>query len=400
MIDILYIVQLNIFIALMGIGVYLATQSQSFHNANRALIMGTILLAFLTPAFDFATNSGQVLSGILSALEIKTESKSVVQNTGLEFVEFLTIIYLTGLAISLLCFIRKLIGIVQLTGRANLYKSKIISSDTIESTYSFFRTIFLQNSLDEGDKDLIKQHELVHTRELHSLDIILIQIVKSFCWFNPIIYLLEKRLRETHEFRADEVVAGKTNGAHYSYLLISQAVGVDSNVLMHSFSQKNLLKQRINMLNKKPRQIMKYFLIIPALVGALLVVSCTKDNPTNSATVKNADNLSKDKSENKIKPDVKPIFAKGEQSLIDFMSSEIKYPEDCKSEDIEGTVIVNFTVDKLGKAGDFKVVRSPDERLSMAALDVMAKMPEWTPAQLEGKPVSMELTLPIKYALN
>jgi TonB family protein len=400
MIDFLYIIQINIFLAVMGLGVYLATKAQSYHNANRALIMGTVLLAFVVPIFDLATNSGIALSGVLEALEIKSSGVGNVQSGQWNFIDYLSIFYLAGVLISFLVFTRNLKGVIQLTGFGNLFKSQIISSEKIKTTASFFRTIFLQPSLSDGDKDLIEQHEIVHTRELHSLDILLIQLAKALCWFNPVIYLLEHQLKATHEFRADEVVAGKTDHSHYSYLLISQAVGVDSNVLMHPFSRKNLLKQRINMLNNKPRQIMKYFLIIPTLVAAIFIVSCTKENPATTGSTEHRDAVEKSSANQDVTPDVKPIFAKGEQSLIEFMSSEIKYPKECEAEGIEGTVLVNFTIDEQGNSGNFKVLKSPDERLSMAALDVMAKMPEWTPAQLDGKPVKMELTLPIKYALN
>lgn len=154
------------------------------------------------------------------------------------------------------------------------------------------------------------------------------------------------------------------------------------------------------MLNNKPKQIMRYLLIIPALVAALFVVSCTKENPATTGSTEHRDAVEKNSANQEMTPDVKPIFAKGEQSLVEFMSSEIKYPKECEADQVEGTVVVSFTVDKEGNSGDFKVLKSPDDRLSMAALDVMAKMPEWTPAQLDGKPVKMELKLPIKYALN
>ena len=400
MIDLLYIVQVNVFLALSGLGVYIATKSQSYHNTNRALIMATILLAFLAPTFDFVIHTKQVFSGILSPFEIKGNSNDPGTATQVSLIDFLTIFYLVGVAISLLIFIRNFIGIVKITGLNKLFKSNVIVSESVKTSSSFFRTVFLQPSVQKEDRNLIEQHEFVHTQELHSLDILLTQFAKALCWFNPVIYLLENQLKATHEFRADEVVAERTDSTHYSYLLISQSVGVDSNVLMHPFSQKNLLKQRINMLNNKPRLIMKYLFIVPALAAALFIVSCTRDNPAHSSAAVNANQALKVQNQNEITPDVKPIFAKGEQSLVDFMSAEIKYPKACEAENIEGTVVVNFIVDKQGIAGNFKVLKSPDERLSMAALDVMAKMPEWTPAQLEGKPVNMELTLPIKYALN
>jgi len=398
MIDILYIFQVNIFMAFVGLGVYLAAQSQSYHNTNRALIIGTIILAFFAPAFEFGSATTQIFSGVLSTLQINPNGSRAT--SPISTADFLIILYLLGVVLNLLIFARNLLEIAKHTTLNNLFKSQVIDSQAITHSASFFRTVFLQKTMAEEDRTLIEQHEIVHIRELHSLDILFIQLVKAFCWFNPVCYLLEHQLKATHEFRADEVVAGKTDNTHYSYLLISQAVGVDSNVLMHPFSQKNILKQRINMLNNKPRQIMKYLLIIPALVAGLFIVSCTKENPATTGSTENHGTLEKVTGNKEMTPDVKPVFARGEQTLVDFMVSEIKYPKECEAEGIEGTVMVSFKIDKQGRSGDFKVVQSPDERLSMAALDVMAKMPEWKPAQKDGKPVSMELTLPIKYALN
>ena len=400
MIDILYIIQVNLLLAVLGLGVYLATNAQSYHNTNRALIMGAVFFAFTAPFFNLMPSTDQIFGGVLSPSEINASAQHTVSGAESSLFDYLIWAYLTGVAISLLLFARNLMEVLKLTGLSSLFKSKVLASESVKTASSFFRTVWLQPSLNTADRKIIEQHERVHTRELHSLDILIIQLTRALCWFNPVIYLLENHMKATHEFRADEVVAGKTDSSQYSYLLISQAVGVDSNVLMHPFSQKKLLKQRINMLNKKPKQIMKYLVLIPSLVAALFIVSCTKENPANSAAVKHVDGKSKANMPNEVTPDVKPVFAKGEQSLVEFLSSEIKYPEGCKAEEIEGTVVVNFVVDKEGKTEDFKILKSPDDRLSMAALDVMAKMPEWTPAQLDGKPVSMELRLPIKYALK
>lgn len=400
MIDLLYILQINIFLAVLGLGVLLATKAQRFHNLNRALILAALILAFFAPALNLVTTSDPILSGVLSTLEIQGKVAENAASSAWTLADYLLIVYLSGLILSLGVFTLNLRNIIRLTGFKAIFKSQIISSESIKTTASFFRTIFLQTNLHDGDKELIEQHEIVHTRELHSIDIILIHFARAICWFNPVIYLLENRLKAVHEFRADEVVASTTDSTEYSYLLISQAVGVNSNVLVHPFSRKNLLKQRINMLNNKPKQIMRYLLIIPALAAALFIVSCTKENPATTGSTEHRDAAVKTTGDQEMTPDVKPIFAKGEQSLIDFMSSEIKYPKECEADQIEGTVLVSFTVDKEGHSGDFKVLKSPDDRLSMAALDVMAKMPEWTPAQLDGKPVKMELTLPIKYALK
>jgi beta-lactamase regulating signal transducer with metallopeptidase domain len=74
-------------------------------------------------------------------------------------------------------------------------------------SFSFFNLVFMSSSAAQTDQsNQILQHEMAHAQQWHSLDIMIIQLVKIFQWFNPFIYLTEKSLQETHEYLADEAV--------------------------------------------------------------------------------------------------------------------------------------------------------------------------------------------------
>lgn len=100
------------------------------------------------------------------------------------------------------------------------------------------------------------------------------------------------------------------------------------------------------------------------------------------------------------KADVPPQYPGGINALMEYMSSNIHYPEACVKEKVEGRVMVSFVVDKDGNVTRPQVVKSPDVRLSAEAVRVIMAMTKWKPARLDGKPVSMKVTAPIMFALK
>ena len=100
------------------------------------------------------------------------------------------------------------------------------------------------------------------------------------------------------------------------------------------------------------------------------------------------------------KADVPPQYPGGINALMEYMSSNIHYPEACVKEKVEGRVMVSFVVDKDGNVTRPQVVKSPDVRLSAEAVRVIMAMTKWKPARLDGKPVSVKFTAPIMFALK
>lgn len=87
------------------------------------------------------------------------------------------------------------------------------------------------------------------------------------------------------------------------------------------------------------------------------------------------------------------------QILIHFIKDNMIYPETAKNDGIEGTVIVKFVVDEIGKLTDFEIVKNIGGGCGEAALDVLRRMPLWEPAIHHGTPAKVELTLPIHFSL-
>lgn len=141
---------------------------------------------------------------------------------------------------------------------------------------SFFNFIFWEENID--NQDFILSHEMVHVTQRHSVDIILMELLLAFQWYNPLMYYFKKRLKEVHEFIADESVA-RASGERYQYaaVLVVEASKMSKtpSSLVNTFS--SFTKQRLIMLSN-PRslnwKISKYALIFPQILLLFLFFSC------------------------------------------------------------------------------------------------------------------------------
>jgi len=95
-----------------------------------------------------------------------------------------------------------------------------------------------------------------------------------------------------------------------------------------------------------------------------------------------------------------PQFPGGEAALMKYLSSHINYPPMAAENNIQGRVVVQFVVDKTGKVGEVKVVRSVDKDLDKEAVRVCKSLPKFTPGRQNGQAVSVWYTLPVQFKLQ
>lgn len=85
--------------------------------------------------------------------------------------------------------------------------------------------------------------------------------------------------------------------------------------------------------------------------------------------------------------------------MKEFLTNNIKYPEEAEKAGIEGTVVIEITVKEDGSLADFNILKDVDGGCGAEALRVMKMMPRWIPGKKDGKAVSTTLKLPVKFAL-
>jgi hypothetical protein len=163
-----------------------------------------------------------------------------------------------------------------------------VNLNNVMPPFSFFNYIFITNScrnLSAVELQRIKDHEKIHARELHSIDVLFIEIISIVFWFNPIWIYLKKSIQEIHEYIVDEkIVERGKEKKDYAELLLKLASEVKGFNLSAGFSGSQI-KRRIVMLRKKrslPGQKFMFVILVPLTMLLMLSFSYIKkaDSPT------------------------------------------------------------------------------------------------------------------------
>jgi periplasmic protein TonB len=100
-----------------------------------------------------------------------------------------------------------------------------------------------------------------------------------------------------------------------------------------------------------------------------------------------------------VKVEIESQFPGGPTAWLAFINSHLEYPKKAARKKIEGTVMLQFIVDKDGSISDLKAL-SGDPLLAEAALKAMADSPRWKPAVQNGKLVKSYKKQPVVFKLD
>ena len=361
-------------------------------------------------------------------------------NAGAQPVWQIVLLAIYGLGVTLLV-VRQLVMYVQLS-RLIMRSSKVSAEqyglDGVklrlhsgeEKPFSWFGWVVVSNKdMDEGAREILT-HEAAHVKAGHSWDIMLADAVIIMQWFNPLAWIMKNTLKDIHEFEADEaVIASGVNAKQYQLLIIKKAVGARLYSIANSFNH-SLTKKRITMMCKEKSSKWsraKALYILPvAAVAALsfstvenanaepdgkvneFVADGTISGVENNAQVVEVDYIhdvaqapANDDPEKVFQVvEVQPEFPGGQQEMMKYLQSNLKYPEAAKAAGAEGKAFVQFVVKADGSISDVQIMRSTgNESLDAEALRVVKAMPKWRPAMNKGKAVNVKFVLPIVYKL-
>lgn len=344
------------------------------------------------------------------------------------------------------CLLRFLTGLIQLRlvyqrGTKQVEGNyTMVYSPEVKAPFSFMHYLFWPQALkdDELEKACMLRHEETHIQQYHSLDVLLSELIKAMCWFNPLAYRYSQAIRDVHEYLADAAVLKTANRKQYGHLLIRQSLSGPSIALVNHFSTSQL-KKRIHMMMRKKSQgraQLRYALALPALIGlgflfAQLRLEAQAPTTQNStlppppptmapgAIDKNANNQAAQSSmatelvvvrqaiKDSIPPgeifkvvENMPEFPGGKDELLRFLAKNIVYPTAAQKDNIEGMVVVQFIVGKDGSILSPHIVLGVGGGINEEAMRVINLMPKWKPGLQSGQNVNVQFNLPIRFRLD
>lgn len=98
-------------------------------------------------------------------------------------------------------------------------------------------------------------------------------------------------------------------------------------------------------------------------------------------------------------PEKQPQFPGGDAARNQFIVEHLKYPDAAKKDGIQGMVYIQFVVEKDGSLSSPLILRDIGGGCGAAAVEVVKKMPPWSPASQNGRPVRAKFTLPVRFKL-
>jgi TonB family protein len=378
-------------------GLYmLLLNKETFFQINRVYLLSALLLSFILPVihtnwFGQTAIAEQIKYSVIGK-PIDVFASAQTGASSFTFFQVVSTIYFIGItAFSLYLFI-KLLAV-----------KKIIFNSGSQPSYSFFKRIYLSES--NSSNQLISEHENIHATQWHSVDVLLMEIVIIFNWFNPLVYLFRKELKNVHEFIADAgALKLSESKKEYAMLLVSQTFKTPINNLVNSFFNQNSLKQRIMMIQKNKSQksaLLKYLLAVPlfAIMLALSSATTVKIEVLNS-TEKVAHFPQQKDTRVFTVVEHAPNYPGGVDKFYKFLQQNIKYPAEAKNKNIQGKVFVSFIVEKDGSLSDVKAIHDPGAGCGPEAVRVMKLSPKWNPGVQNGHKVRVQYTLPISFTLK
>jgi periplasmic protein TonB len=94
-----------------------------------------------------------------------------------------------------------------------------------------------------------------------------------------------------------------------------------------------------------------------------------------------------------------PEFPGGEMEMLRFIAENIRYPSAASANNIQGLVVLQFTVDAQGRIEDIAILKDIGGGCGDEAVRIVKSMPLWIPGEQNGLPVAVRYTLPVHFKL-
>ncbi|MET7037554.1 M56 family metallopeptidase [Elizabethkingia miricola] len=281
----LYLGKMLLCSAIMWSYYLLFLKDKTFHHYNRFYLLATIVISLFLPLLKleyFTIETDNRIFLLLQSFSLQTTKQATA---GFDWKSIALFILLV---VSIVLFIRLLIGIYKINRMKNQYDGKELKgvrfyiTDLHDAPFSFFKNLFWKKSI-EIDSDLGKQilkHEMVHIEQKHSWDKLFIEFVQAVFWFNPIFYWLKKELFLIHEYLADKKAVKQNDTKAFAQMLLASKFSGTHLPATSPFLSSNL-KKRLQMLTKPHYTKFSYarrVMALPVLFGISFTYLVTAKN--------------------------------------------------------------------------------------------------------------------------
>ena len=251
-------------------------KDERYFILNRFFLLSGIIASFIMP---FLTIRYTVILPVPQVTQSEGEVATVIENMAGSFKidtgSLLILLWLSGIFVIGYMMVRQSRPVIRSVVRSGIITSdpvKLIRTSDYTGSFSFFSWIFVNPSVTDIEIKEIVNHEMVHIRQKHWVDLTLGGILSMVQWFNPLVWIYLRMVRQNHEYIADAGALQRTSDpAIYRATLLNQIAGSQVVILGNSFNY-SLNKKRFEMMKNiitSPYRKLKIFLILPVFAIVL-----------------------------------------------------------------------------------------------------------------------------------
>ncbi|TLU98182.1 M56 family metallopeptidase [Dyadobacter luticola] len=293
----LYLAKINLFLVIFYGCYWLLFRNHTFFAWNRFYLLASLAASLLLPLIKFSETYQVNMSDApadFAAVPTQTPIQHIQDQT-FDWITFFALIYGIGITIMLgrlILSFYKIFETIKNGERLPLEDHTLVllgkqTKTANTGSFSFFKWLVVSKTDYEDNPDVILRHEHVHIRQLHSLDVIFVEFLKVFLWFNPVIWFYKRAIQEIHEFLADQQIPDRDR---YANFLVSYALNVPQRILTNHFYNSSLLKSRIQMIYKNRTSnwlLGKYVLVLPITCLMIFMTAARERIPVQMPVLNN-----------------------------------------------------------------------------------------------------------------
>lgn len=274
---------------------WLVLRNRKLHTFNRFYLLAAVTISLLIPTLHFSIDFAQSAepTGVYRMLpvvhggeqEVVAASKqlhTITLGQAISYGYLLSVIIMLGLMVSKL---RWLFTIGRKASAENMDGYRIVYTDKSDGPFSFMRTVYWNNKIDlcSSAGQNVMRHELVHVRQLHTLDKLLVQVILAFFWFNPFFWLIQKELAMVHEFIADEDLDDTES---FADMLLRSHFGDRMPAMVNTFFHSPIKRRLLMLTNNAPRMAaLRQYAILPVMAAVAFLMSFTVNKPGSTTEI-------------------------------------------------------------------------------------------------------------------
>ena len=373
-------------------------EHEKMNRFKRWLLWGFVLFSLALPFFNFTIAAAFAPLEMPVVLLEQFVVPSSVPTNNIDLVGMLWVVYLVIAAFLFVRFMHNLLQIQKCIRSSENHldgKNRIVLLDEPCEPHTFLKNIFVNKTAFYNNQipSEILAHERVHAQQLHSVDVIVIELLKIVFWFNPLFYAYKNAMQRNHEFLADENVLKNTaDVAGYQTQLLAYSKLQNSFQLTSNINY-SLNKKRFIMMTQTTSNATMMFkkCQLMLIAGLLFLTASTKTfSQTTDKNVSSKTEIEVIKTESlKSKPD----FRGGMAAFYQYFMTNFNMPSDSK---LDGKIIVSFVVKSDGSLSDIVVKQNSLPKVNGELIRVLQNSPKWIPGRdRDNVPVNVQYLLPI-----